>query len=61
MERHDSAEDGLAFGAASGVFGDDARPNFDFVSKAEDTSEDGASSHAAFELFDLCTGFVDVE
>ena len=40
---------------------DDARSDFDAHAEGEDARQDGASRHTAFELVDLCAGFVHVE
>ena len=61
MQRDDAGEDRLAPIAALCVLCDNARPDLDLLSEAEDTGEDGTASNTALELVDLGTGFVDVE
>ena len=57
----DSAEDGLAPDSALLRFGDNARPNFDFVSQLQDTRQDRAASNTALQIVNLGARLVDVK
>ena len=56
----DSAEDGFAPDPALLGFGDDARPNFDFVSQLQNTRQDRAAGNTALQIVNLGTSLVDV-